>query len=89
MLHILKGTDLARIYEEHPFFTFDLESYTDLILLCIKNLRKDIVIHRLTGDGPKELLIAPRFSLNKRLVLNTIHQKCKLFHIYQGMEYKP
>ena len=89
MLHILKGTDLAQIYEEHPFFTFDLESYTDLILLCIKNLRKDIVIHRLTGDGPKELLIAPRFSLNKRLVLNTIHQKCKLFHIYQGMEYEP
>lgn len=89
MLHILKGTDLAQIYEENPFFTFDLESYTDLILLCIKNLRKDIVIHRLTGDGPKELLIAPRFSLNKRLVLNTIHQKCKLFHIYQGMEYEP
>ena len=89
MLHILKGTDLAQIYEEHPFFTFDLESYTDFILLCIKNLRKDIVIHRLTGDGPKELLIAPLFSLNKRLVLNTIHQKCKLYQVYQGMEWKP
>ncbi|MBQ4522913.1 MAG: TIGR01212 family radical SAM protein [Lachnospiraceae bacterium] len=86
MLHILKGTDLARIYEEHPFFTFDLENYTDLVLLCIKHLRKDIVIHRLTGDGPKDLLIAPRFSLNKRLVLNTIHQKCKLHQVYQGME---
>lgn len=86
MLHILKGTDLARIYEEHPFFTFDIESYTDLVLLCIKHLRKDIVIHRLTGDGPKDLLIAPRFSLNKRLVLNTIHQKCKFYQVYQGME---
>lgn len=85
MLHVLKGTDLARIYEEQPFFTFDLESYTDLILLCIKHLRKDIVIHRLTGDGPKELLIAPRFSLNKRLVLNTIQQKCKRYQVYQGM----
>lgn len=89
MLHILKGTDLARIYEEHPFFTFDLESYTDMILQCIKHLRKDIVIHRLTGDGPKDLLIAPKFSLNKRLVLNTIHQKCKVNQVYQGQSYSP
>ena len=86
MLHVLKGTDLARIYEKQPFFTFDLDSYTDLVILCIKHLRKDIVIHRLTGDGPKELLIAPRFSLNKRLVLNTIQKKCKMFQVYQGME---
>lgn len=86
MLHVLKGTDLARRYEKQPFFTFDLDSYTDLVILCIKHLRKDIVIHRLTGDGPKELLIAPRFSLNKRLVLNTIQKKCKMFQVYQGME---
>ena len=86
MLHVLKNTDLARIYENEPFFTFDLDSYTDLILLCIKQLRKDIVIHRLTGDGPKDLLIAPKFSLNKRLVLNTIHQKCKRYQIYQGAD---
>lgn len=71
MLHILKGTDLADMYREDPFPVFTMESYIDLILRCIGNLRKDIVIHRLTGDGPRDLLIAPLWSLRKRTVLKT------------------
>ncbi len=84
MLHILKGTDLADMYREDPFPVFTMESYIDLILRCIGNLRKDIVIHRLTGDGPRDLLIAPLWSLRKRTVLNGIAHQLKVQDIRQG-----
>lgn len=84
MLHILKHTDLETYYREHPFDVFTLDSYVDLLLKCIENLNPDIVIHRLTGDGPKELLIAPTWSLHKRNVLNTIAHEMKIRDIRQG-----
>ena len=84
MLHILKGTDLADMYRKDPFPVFTMESYIDLILRCIGNLRKDIVIHRLTGDGPRNLLIAPLWSLRKRTVLNEIAHQLKVQDIRQG-----
>ena len=84
MLHILKGTDLADIYREKPFPVFTMESYVNLILQCIGNLRSDIVIHRLTGDGPKDLLIAPLWSLRKRTALNNIAHQLKVQDIRQG-----
>ena len=84
MLHILKNTDLAAYYEEHPFDVFTLDSYVDLLLKCIENLSPEIVIHRLTGDGPKNLLIAPVWSLHKRKVLNTISHEMKILDIKQG-----
>ena len=52
MIMFLKNTDLAAYYEEHPFDVFTLDSYVDLLLKCIENLSPEIVIHRLTGDGP-------------------------------------
>ncbi len=84
MLHILKGTDLADLYFKDPFQVFTMDTYVDLILECIENLRKDIVIHRLTGDGPKELLIAPLWSLQKRTVLNKIAHQLKVQNLRQG-----
>ncbi len=84
LLHILKGTDLAVFYEQHPFRVFTLEEYTQLILSCTERLRPDIVIHRLTGDGPAELLIAPLWSRSKRHVLNTIHQAFRRQDTWQG-----
>lgn len=88
LLHILKHTDLATYYEKHPFPIYTLEEYTDLILACINELRPDIVIHRITGDGPKSLLIAPLWSGHKKLVLNTIHHQMKEQDCYQGKHYK-
>lgn len=85
MLHVLKHTDLANIYEQQPFYIYDLDSYVNLILQCIGNLRKDIVIHRLTGDGPKDLLIAPTWSLQKRKILNEISHQLKVQNISQGI----
>lgn len=59
LLHVLKHTDLGMLYEENPFPVYDLDDYVDLVIRCMEELREDIVIHRLTGDGPKDLLIAP------------------------------
>lgn len=87
LLHILKGTDLAQIYTETPFFVPDLEAYLRMLGMCIARLRPDLVIHRLTGDGPKELLIAPLWTGAKRTVLNRLHQYLKGNDIWQGKEY--
>lgn len=87
LLHILKHTDLADYYEMHPFFVPTLETYTFWLEQCIMHLRPDIVIHRLTGDGPKELLVAPLWSQHKRFVLNYIQKSFRLHDIWQGKEY--
>jgi radical SAM protein (TIGR01212 family) len=74
LLHILKGTDLASEYEKKVFHILTLEEYTDLIVKCLSILPKDTVVHRITGDGPKRLLIAPMWSADKKKVLNTINK---------------
>ena len=88
LLHILKGTDLAVRYEEDPFHVFTMEEYVKLIPACVEILRPDLVIHRLTGDGPKDLLIEPRWSLAKRTVLNSIHREFRLQDTWQGQKYR-
>ena len=89
LLHILKQTDLADYYEQSPFYLPSLEDYLQLLGLLISHLRPDIVIHRLTGDGPKDLLIAPTWTANKRLVLNSIQKYLKDTDIWQGKHYSP
>jgi len=86
LLHVLKGTDLAKVYEETPFYLPTLDEYLDLLGILISHLRDDIVIHRITGDGPKSLLIAPLWTGNKRLVLNRIQKHLKDADIWQGKE---
>ena len=88
LLHILKGTDLAALYEQEPFHVFTLEEYVEMILACTEQLRPDLVIHRLTGDGPKDLLIAPLWSSSKRHVLNTIHREFRIRDTWQGKYYR-
>lgn len=75
MLNILKDTDLARYYENHPFSLMEADEYIAFIHKILAILPKDMVIHRLTGDGDKNSLIAPRWILNKRYVLNRINAK--------------
>ncbi len=86
LLHILKDTDLADYYREHPFHIFTMEEYIEMIGLCIAVLKPEIVIHRITGDGPKQLLIAPRWSADKHRVLNQIQSYLKKADIWQGKE---
>lgn len=78
MLNILKGTALGEAYEKEPFPLLSMEEYTDLAAESIRMLQEDTVIHRMTGDGPKDLLIAPDWVKNKKPVLNAIRRKLKM-----------
>lgn len=75
LLHVLKNTKLAEEYEKEHFKILTMEEYTDLVVDCLKILPKNTVIHRMTGDGPRKLLIEPLWSLDKKRVLNTLHKK--------------
>lgn len=87
LLHVLRGTDLALDYEKGLFELYSMEEYLDLLINCLERLRPDLVIHRITGDGPKKLLIAPVWSSNKRTVLNTLHKEMKERNTWQGKLY--
>ena len=84
LLHVLEGTDLGTYYKNTGFHVLEETEYIDLILECIEHLRPEITIHRITGDGPKDLLIAPLWSSAKRSVLNHIHHEMKLQNSWQG-----
>lgn len=87
LLHILENTDLADVYRKTPFPIPNMETYFRVLGKCICHLRPDIVIHRLTGDGPKSLLIAPLWTGNKRLVLNALRKYFCEENIWQGKKY--
>lgn len=87
LLHVLKDTALASIYEANPFPLFELEEYCDFVVDCLTLLPPKMVVHRLTGDGPRKLLIAPLWSTDKKRVLNTIHKRMKERNTYQGCQY--
>lgn len=86
LLHILKGTDLGQMYEKDPDSvpTLDMETYLDLVIDCIALLPPEMIIHRITGDGPKSLLLAPLWSADKRRVLNSMTRRFKERGICQG-----
>lgn len=86
LLHVLKGTDLAALYNSSPFALFTMMEYIDTVIHCLELLPPEVVIHRLTGDAPKSLLIAPDWSANKRLVLNSLHKRLKQKDSWQGKE---
>ena len=74
MLHVLKGTALGDRYEAEPFPLLSLEEYAELIAESVRLLPEPTVLHRLTGDAPGPLLLAPAWTRNKKRVLNTIHK---------------
>lgn len=88
LLHVLKNTDLYDYYLEHPFFLPSMEEYLNFLGTCLCELRPDIVIHRLTGDGPKSLLAVPLWTGNKRLVLNQMGKVFREKNIWQGKNYR-
>ena len=87
LLHILKGMKLASEYEAEPFSLFELEEYCDFVIDCLEILPPDMVVHRLTGDGPRKLLIAPLWSTDKKRVLNTIAKRMKERYTWQGKKF--
>jgi radical SAM superfamily enzyme len=87
LLHVLKNTDLAIDYENKTFEVLELKEYIDIVISCLEILPPDMVVHRVTGDGAHDLLIAPLWSLDKRRVLNTLHKEMKLRNTWQSKYY--
>ena len=74
LLHVMKGTDLERAYREGPCRMMEAEEYVRLVADCIALLPERMVIHRMTGDGDKKTLIAPKWSMDKKRVLNALQK---------------
>lgn len=85
LLHIIKDTALHKLYIKNPFKILTLEEYVDIVVSCIENLPTNIVIHRVTGDGDKNTLVEPKWSLNKKVVLNSINRELNIRDTYQGV----
>lgn len=88
LLHVLKDTDLLKDFNEGLFKTLSMEEYIDILCDCIEVLPKDTVVHRLTGDGDKKLLVSPLWSGDKKRVLNSINKTFRERNIVQGSKYK-
>ena len=84
MLHILKNTQLEKLYEEEKFHVLTKEEYIDIVCEQLTYLRPEIVINRITGDPKKEDLIEPNWLIKKFCVLNDIDKEMKKRDIYQG-----
>ena len=84
LLHVLEGTDLADEYRAGKFRTMEMGEYFDLLFECLGRLPADMVIHRLTGDGPKRTLIAPKWTADKKRVLNALRRELENRDIWQG-----
>lgn len=87
LLHVLKGTDLLDEYNNGKFEVLSLDEYVDILCECIERIPKSTVIHRITGDGEKKLLVAPLWSADKKRVLNTINRELNSRGIVQGSKY--
>lgn len=84
LLHVLRGTDLAADWEAGSFQTMELDEYIAVLEECVRQIPRDMVIHRLTGDGAKKDLLAPLWSGDKKRVLNAIHQAFLRDDVEQG-----
>ncbi len=84
LLHILRDTDLYEDYLHGKVKVLTLEEYTDILFDCIRNIPKNVVIHRITGDAPKKYLVAPLWSADKKTVLNTLNKEMEKRNIRQG-----
>lgn len=87
LLHVIEGTDLCRDYRNGRFAALEQEEYIALLMACIRNLRPEIIIHRMTGDGAKKSLVAPLWSADKKRVLNAIQAAFQAADLVQGSAY--
>ncbi|MCR4649227.1 MAG: TIGR01212 family radical SAM protein [Lachnospiraceae bacterium] len=72
LLHVLEGTDLAKDFKEGKFKCLERDEYVSLVVECLKIIPQNVVIHRMTGDGDKKILLAPEWSKEKKTVLNAL-----------------
>ncbi len=84
MLHIMKNTPLEKIYLDKPFQVLTLDEYVDTVVTQLRYINQNTVIHRITGDAPKELLIEPKWTLKKLVVMNEVDKLMRKYNYYQG-----
>lgn len=89
LLHLLKGTRLVELYDRGEFELMELEEYVETVTDCIERIPDCMVIHRITGDGPRDTLIGPRWSLKKFEVINAIEHLLMDKDTWQGKKYEP
>jgi uncharacterized protein len=87
LLHLIKETQLVDLHEKGQLRIMDMGEYTDLVADCIERIPEDMVIHRITGDGPRETLIEPKWSLKKWEVINAIEHLLMDRSTWQGKKY--
>jgi radical SAM protein (TIGR01212 family) len=87
LLHLMKQTPMEKVYEKGELEFLSQEDYIELITRGITMIPKEMVVHRLTGDAPRELLIGPMWSLNKWEVLNSIDKALKDNDLWQGRNF--
>lgn len=85
---VLKNTVLAKMYESGEYLPISLDYYVNMVGEVIGHLRKDIIIHRITGDPPKDQMLAPEYSLHKKIMLNKVNKNLEEKDIYQGKYYR-
>ena len=86
LLHVLRGTDLAALYQQGRIDTLSLDDYITILGRCLRVLPRGMVIHRLTGDGDKRTLLAPMWSADKKHVLNAIRCRFMSDNLEQGSD---
>ena len=89
LLHLLKDTRLAEMYRQGEFQLMSMEDYIEVVVDCIERIPENMVIHRITGDGPRDALIAPKWSLKKFEVINAIEHLMMDKDTWQGKKYAP
>lgn len=88
LLLVMKKTKLGHLYQKEPFKILTLEEYRDIVVHQVEILNPNIIIHRLTADSPRELLIVPQWSLKKFIVINEIDKELRRTNSHQGIKYK-
>ena len=87
LMYVVKNTPLEKLYLNGDLKVNTKEEYVEKIVNVLENISSEIVVHRLTGDGDRETLVAPLWSIKKIDVLNSIHKELKRRNTYQGKLY--
>ena len=84
LLHVLENTDLAEDFRQGRFSAMGMDEYIETLLDCIEEFSPQTVVHRMTGDGDKKILVAPQWSADKKTVLNAIGKRLEERDVFQG-----
>ncbi len=83
LMNLVKGSPLASLRPDYMSFP-NIPTYVDLVVRCLEIIPPEVTIHRMTGDAPRDILISPRWSFNKRTILNSINERMNLLDTWQG-----